>query len=52
VRKSRLGYNLTTFEMSLDQILGLTEDQILEAGKCTDSFQVVFNLPQHIPREA
>ena len=45
VRHTKLGYCLTTFEMSLDQLLNLSEDDILTAGKAQDAIAVgLFNL--------
>lgn len=37
VRQTKLGYYLTTFEMALDQILNLTEDQVLQVGQASDA---------------
>jgi len=42
VRHTKLGYCLTTFEMSLDQILNLTEDDVLPPGQAQDETPVDF----------
>ena len=40
----KLGYSLTTFEMSLDQLLELTDDDMLPTGKACDATSVKFEL--------
>ena len=44
VRHTKLGYCLTTFEMSLDQILNLQEEDILLAGTAQDATTVDFTI--------
>ena len=44
VRHTKLGYCLTTLEMSLDQILNMTDDDLLPAGQACDVTPVNFKL--------
>ena len=44
IRLSKLGYSLTTFEMSLDQILSLSEETLLPVGQTCDHTPVEFEL--------